>query len=529
MNESSALKKLPLIGKSPLLGLSVTALLLAACGGGGGSGNGGGNPLTNNGSSKWVAGEYKSAEDFYSYCEKPRAGASKVTGVPFPDRKGSLLQEKNFLRSWSHETYLWYSELPDINPANNDDAIEYFDKLVTSAITSTGAPKDKYHYADSTEEVEARYIAGKVYGYGLGLVFYSSIPPRDLRVAYVEAGSPAANAGITRGAKIISVDGVDLVNNNTMDGINALNEGLFPGDIGAVHSFGVRDVGLSSSRTLTLQSGEIVTSPVLLSKMFDTDTGKVGYIVFNSHIQSAESQLYDVINNFKSQPVTDLILDLRYNGGGLIDLAATVGYMIAGQKSKNKTFEQLVFNNKIQPESPVLFDSTGNYGVTRLLEMPSLELNRVYILSGANTCSASESIINGLRGINVEVVLIGEQTCGKPYGFMPVDNCGTTYSTIQFRGENAKKYGDYSDGFIPSVTDNQKERVKGCLMDDDFTFALGDINDKLVKAAMHYRKNNVCPTIAKTAVRQKAVSEKLSASGLSIQEDLMSRKVLMKK
>ncbi len=510
--------------------LALSLAGLVACGGGGGGEVGGSGGTFTGGSNNdaWQAGVYKDSERFKNQCEKPRVGASKITGVPYPDRKGSLLLEKNWLRSWSHETYLWYSELPDLDPAIDDTAIKYFKKLVTPALTSSGSKKDKYHYADPTELSEARYIAGRSYGYGLGLVYYSVTPPRELLVAYVEPGSPAAAAGIKRGTKILKIDGVDLVNDNTDAGINILNQGLFPDDLGAVHSFGVQEINSASSRTVTLQSADITTVPVFLNNIFNTNTGKVGYIVFNSHIQTAEQQFYEVINNFKAQGINDLVLDLRYNGGGLIDLAAAVGYMIAGDKSLDKTFEQLVFNNKFQPERPIQFTSVGNFGVTKMLALPSLNLSRVFVLSSARTCSASESIINGLRGINVEVILIGEQTCGKPYGFIPTDNCGTTYSTIQFRGENAKKYGDYSDGFIPSLNDNQKDRVKGCLMDDDFTTELGDTNDKLLQAALYYRLNSACVThVNSSKVRQKMRRVDGEMFGLPLQEDWMSRKIYM--
>lgn len=536
MKDSSSVIQIPLLNQSSgpfaksLCRLSLVASLaglLAACGGGGGSG-GGGSFIGGGNTDAWSAGVYKDSERFENQCEKPRVGASKITGIPYPDRKGSLLLEKNWLRSWSHETYLWYNELPDINPANKDTAEEYFQRLVTPLLTANGAPKDKYHYADPTELSEARYIAGRTYGYGLGLVFYSTYPPRDLRVAYVESGSPAALAGIKRGAKILKVDGIDLVNDNTATGVDALNAGLSPADLGAVHTFEVKEINASSARSVTLQSAEITTVPVFMNKVLETNTGKVGYIVFNSHIQTAEQQFYEVINNFKAQGINDLVLDLRYNGGGLIDLAAAVGYMIAGDKSLNKTFEQLVFNNKFQPESPIQFTSVGNFGVTKMLALPTLNLSRVFILSAAGTCSASESIINGLRGINVEVILIGEQTCGKPYGFIPTDNCGTTYSTIQFRGENAKKYGDYSDGFIPSSNDNQKDRVKGCLMDDDFSNELGDANDKLLSAALYYRINNACVTnTSSSKVRQKMRQVDNEIPGLPLQEDWMSRKIYM--
>ena len=93
-----------------------------------------------------------------------------------------------------------------------------------------------------------------------------------------------------------------------------------------------------------------------------------------------------------------------------------------------------------------------------------MNLSRVYVLTGGTTCSASESIINGLRGVDVEVIQIGSTTCGKPYGFYPEDNCGTTYFSIQFKGVNAAGFGDYADGFSPSNTSGAAaRRVPGLL------------------------------------------------------------------
>ena len=78
------------------------------------------------------------------------------------------------------------------------------------------------------------------------------------------------------------------------------------------------------------------------------------------------------------------------------------------------------------------------------------------------------------RGIDIEVIQIGEPTCGKPVGFYPTDNCGTTYFTVQFRGVNAKGFGDNSDGFIPiEGATKEGSNVPGCRVADDFNHALG--------------------------------------------------------
>lgn len=103
--------------------------------------------------------------------------------------------------------------------------------------------------------------------------------------------------------------------------------------------------------------------------------------------------------------------------------------------------------------------------------------------------------MNGLRGVGVEVIQIGSTTCGKPYGFYPQDNCGTTYFTIQFRGVNALDFGDYTDGFSPENTPaNQAGTVvPGCSVADDFTKLLGDVTEGRLAVALAYRDGAACP------------------------------------
>ncbi len=102
------------------------------------------------------------------------------------------------------------------------------------------------------------------------------------------------------------------------------------------------------------------------------------------------------------------------------------------------------------------------------------------MLTTDDTCSASEAFMNGLRGIDVEVIQIGGKTCGKPYGFYPQDNCGTTYFSIQFSGINFKGFGDYADGFNPTNSPVFAADVKGCPVADDFSKVLGDPGGRYV-------------------------------------------------
>ncbi len=140
--------------------------------------------------------------------------------------------------------------------------------------------------------------------------------------------------------------------------------------------------------------------------------------------------------------------------------------------------------------------TTQNFGeLTPGTPLPTLGLERVFVITGPNTCSASESIINGLRGVGVEVFQIGSTTCGKPYGFYAQDNCGTTYFSIQFQGLNNMGEGEYPDGFAATNQSGPSSiQLPGCSVADDFTHELGDTNEGRLQAALGFRANGACPS-----------------------------------
>ena len=482
-------------------------LILSACGGGGssngpfipppGGGGGGSSPPT------WTQGVFQDEALFKNRCEAPRSGSSPHTGNAYPDGAGSTLEENHWLRSWSNRTYLWYSEITDQDPAGFDDPLDYFDELKTFRDTASGAPVDKFHFTVPTDEYEERVNSGSSSGYGARFRLIQSSPPRDVRVAYVEAGSPAASANLLRGTEILEIDGVDVINGTDVDTLNA---GLFPATDGETHTFVVRDVGATNTRTVSITSASVTSNPVLTESIINLPSGdRVGYVLFNTFGTSiAEEQLFNTFTNLQTQNLDELVLDLRYNGGGFLDISSELAFMIAGPTAtQNKIYETLVFNDKYPTTNPVNgntlsptpFHSTGQgFSVSSGTPLPSLSLPRVFVLSTAGTCSASESLVNSLLGIDVEVVLIGSTTCGKPYGFYATDNCGTTYFTIQFRGENDKGFGDYSDGFSPdnggTITG---ESVTGCEVPDDFSKQLGDQTEAMLSTAISYIENGSCP------------------------------------
>jgi len=493
---------------SAALLISTAALVLAACGGGSNSGGVASGPsgqAPEPSDLTWTAGQFEDSAVYKSRCVVPQPGTSDVSG--------SALTEKFWLRSWSDETYLWYNEITDQDPASIADVQDYFDVLKTEATTASGAPKDQFHFDIPTDEYEARRNGTASAGYGASFALLASSRPRDIRVAYTQDNGPAGRPnGFRRGDKILVVDGLDAVNDfDTEDEVAALNEAIFPTVVGETHVFEVRGAD-GEIRTVTLNTEAVVEQPVTETEVIDTDIGKVGYIHFTTFSPlTSEKAIVDAMRTVSNAGATELVLDLRYNGGGLLAVAAQTGYMVAGpNRTSGRTFDRLTFNDKNPTTNPVTgralsptpFYSTGlDFSVSESTALPALNLNRVFILTTDGTCSASEAVINGLRGADVEVVLIGTGTCGKPYGFYPTDNCGTTYFTVQFRGANDKGFGDYADGFEPEGGPGGFGVVTpGCTIADDFSEALGDPEEALFAAALQYAEDGTCPVeeVAKT-------------------------------
>lgn len=422
---------------------------------------------------------------YQNLCAAPRTGVD-AQGVSFPDRQGTLQDEMKFLRGWTDRYYLWYDEIPTtVRMADYTNTLDYFAALKTPALTAAGKPKDRFHFTYTTAEWDALSRAGEEVGYGLTWSRNSATAPRTWLASIVEPGSPAAKAGLQRGDMLKAVDGIDFVNTSDTAGIDKINAGLFPDNAGETHRLTIQRS--TTTFDVTLVSQVVASDSVKNTKVIDTPTGKVGYLTFENHNAVAEKQLIDAFNLFKSQGVNDLVLDMRYNGGGLLYIASELAYMIGGPSTAGKTFEDLVYNNKIAPDPPIPFLSTA-YGFPAPnpaqagTALPYLGLKRVTVLTTPGTCSASEAVINGLRGVDIEVDIIGGQTCGKPYGFTPVDNCGTTYFSIEFKGVNAKGFGDFADGFAPT-----------CTVADDLGHALGDTSEGMLSAALSYRATNACP------------------------------------
>jgi carboxyl-terminal processing protease len=220
---------------------------------------------------------------------------------------------------------------------------------------------------------------------------------------------------------------------------------------------------------------------------------KLGYVVVKDMISQALTPLDMAFANFKAAGVQDVVLDLRYNGGGLVSTGATVASYVAGSRGAGRTYANC--------------STTTNVRRPTTRAMPSahpaagLGLPRAIVLMGPRTCSASEQVINGLLGAGIEVLAVGDTTCGKPVGFLPTNACGQTYSVVNFEGVNALNQGRYFDGLDPT-----------CPVAEDFTAAMGAAADPLWAAAVQLADHGTCPASASAGTRANGTARALGMS-----------------
>jgi C-terminal processing protease CtpA/Prc len=203
---------------------------------------------------------------------------------------------------------------------------------------------------------------------------------------------------------------------------------------------------------------------------------KVAYMAYQQFVGYNLWELALAFSRFAASGVSEVILDLRYNGGGSVATSRDLASMISGSRTDGHIFTSLRYN-ATQSERNV--DYPFSTAQTRFT--PPIEgLTRVFVITSGATASASELLINGLRPF-MQVVLVGETTYGKPFGSAPRSACGITYSAVQFETVNGEGVGGYAAGFKPD-----------CLVPDDLDRQLGDPQEGRTRAALEYIANGRC-------------------------------------
>jgi hypothetical protein len=391
-------------------------------------------------------------------------GGDGGSEAPPPAASCDLPTQQDWLRSYMLDWYLWSGRSPNPAPAGFTTLQAYFDALRFGGDATTRA--DVWSYYQDTASYNRFFAEGQTMGYGLFVNGNERTLP--LRVRMTEPQGPAALAGMVRGDRIVSIDGVpdsELINGNFAV--------LSPAQAG--QQISVVAETATGQRTFVLTAALYTLTPVPATRVLTLADGrKAGYLALKDFIVQAQAPVEAAFADFRAQGATELIVDLRYNGGGRVSTANHLASQVVGALREGQLFTELRYNAAHQNANNRFLFSAA----------PAPAFGRVLVLTGARTCSASELIVNGLAP-HVQVVTLGATTCGKPYGFNPVASCGNTFSVVNFQSYNAANFADYDDGLAPT-----------CPIAEDFTGTLGDPAEKLTGAALSYLETGVCPASA---------------------------------
>ncbi len=395
----------------------------------------------------------------------------------------SIAEQNDWLAGYMNDWYFWTQLAPKPAAAGYATVDAYFNARKYTGI-DPAFPADRWSNIVPTAVFTRTFTDGQTLGWGIAVngVEVDGDTSRPLFVRYVDPGSPAALQGVRRGDELLSANG-----RSAASMIGAGNGGDFS-PLGATEAG--QQLALKLRRdgaelTLNLSAAIYALAPVPRAEVQSSPLGRrVGVLQVQQMVSQALTPLDQAFANFRSQGIEDLVLDLRYNGGGLVSVGGTLASYIAGARVPGEVYAALRYNAAHTAGNvSTVFSAPGN----------GLSMPRVFVLAGPRTCSASEQVINGLIGAGVQVVQVGGATCGKPVGFNPVDHCGSTYSVVTFESVNRLGAGRYFDGLAAT-----------CEAAEDFSVAQDGSTDPLLAAAMQYADRGACPRAAPTAVPSRA-------------------------
>lgn len=448
---------------------------------------------------------------------------------------------------YAKQIYLWNDAIPDyatFNPRqyssksldldNYDDELYAISQLKINPLTNQpyeyyGDGYPKYSFIDDLTQANPSASAnlksadvdteGNGNDVGIRPIYYldgsSTSSAYILFITAVYPGSPAAAAGVQRGWVITSVNGTAIAGKDYATEHAAIDAAIAGNSVTIAGYNYVDQVPF----TKTLNKASYKSSPVYTSSVITRSGTKIGYLAFarfsalTNDDTPSDVNLDPVFSNFSSQGITDLVVDLRYNGGGYINTAEYLANLIAPSSVSGKKMYSEIYNSTMQAgkatilanqpalnsagkvqykngssgaiytladESYATTDPSNNASFSKKGSLNTIS-NVVFIVSG-NTASAAELLINVLRPY-VNVQIVGSTTYGKPVGFFPIvlENRYQVYMSL-FSTENANGFGGYYTGFVPAGTGTFG--IPGVAIDDDPTYPFGNENEADLAAAL---------------------------------------------
>lgn len=374
----------------------------------------------------------------------------------------SILGQNQTVYQTMNDWYYWYRDMPRVSPAVYADPEAVLDAMRYRPLDTT------FSYISTASSSQAFYGESQYLGFGFSMKFTVGY---ELRVTDVFPASPAAEAGFDRGSEILTLNG------------KSIQKTYEDGEWGTI--WGGEEIGYAVDVTFRTAAGEakggriakrVVTIPTVpLVTVHEVAGRKVGYIVFKNFVEPSYAALDIAFARLRDASATELVLDLRYNGGGLIAVAQYLGGLIGGDRTSGEVFAQYVHNDK---------RSSQNSSLRFTRPASAFPLSRLVVITTKSSASASELIINALKPY-MPVVVVGDNSYGKPVGQYGFRVCEKMLWAVSFSVQNSLGQGDYYNGFPPD-----------CRAADDLGHALGDPGEASLAAALTYVATGGCPAAA---------------------------------
>lgn len=375
---------------------------------------------------------------------------------PDPGKTANVTPEmaKDSLYYIMKDWYYWYNQMPDVNKDSYSDPFKLMDAMRYPSL-------DRWSFVADYDEFIAE-MQGNFVGHGFRLGVDDA---GKARIAMIYNNSALYASGVRRGWIVKTINGQDIAA-ALLSGDEAAYNNIIGPSTGGITNIFVFTKPDGTDVTISATKSSFQVNTVLAADTLHLKNGIAGHLVFESFITPSSAELKTAFTKFKNAGITDLVLDLRYNGGGYLDIARELASYIGGNGLAGKVFAKLQYNDKhTQVNKPYNFISTS-YSVT---------LPRVVVITTRGTASASEAVMNGLKPF-VQVVSIGDTTNGKPAGMNGWD-IGQKYFMwpVTFKMVNADNQGEYFDGIAPLKT-----------APDDITHDFSDRREACLREAVRY-------------------------------------------
>ena len=407
--------------------------------------------------------------------------------------------QKQFVLDNLYYWYLWNDLLPaDINIADYASPEELVFEVTRNfgPQNASNQPLDLFSSVGSLDADQQFFGEGKYEGFG----FSWRLENDEMRFTRVFADSPANTVGgFARTQTVVSLDGRPIAEIVANEGVNTALDN-------ATVTFEIRELDGTLRPPVAVTKAVVTIDPIPQWRVIDAGGGRnIGYMELATFISTADPQFNEVFGAFRDANVSEVIVDLRYNGGGLVSTAELLGDYLGGFVAQNLTFSSTEFNadRAAQYNSFEVFSLLAN----------SINLSQLVIIASRGTASASELVTNGMIP-HVDVAIVGDNTFGKPVGQIGLEFCEKILRPTSFKLANADGYGDYFDGLPVD-----------CPAADDLDVIVGADLDPNMVAARSYLDTGACPVAALPAGNYK-VSREMPAAVQVPREGLPHRELL---